>query len=96
MPVIEVLNCTAEAKEMLEVWRKSYNDTRQKIEDSGRGQRWEFDKRRLFNASDYMAFVCKDLHDVATVHFYTSQFLVCTDFCFFRLFIISRIFLGLS
>lgn len=69
----EVLNCTAKAKEMLEVWRQSYNDTRQKIEDSGRGQRWEFDKRRLFNASDYMAFVCKDLYDVATVHFHIYQ-----------------------
>lgn len=52
---------------MFETWKQAYMDTRQKIEDSGRGQRWEFDKRRLFDASDYMALVCKDLHNVVEV-----------------------------
>lgn len=52
---------------MLEMWKKAYMDTRQKIELSGKGQRWEFDKKRLFRESDYMASVCKNLHEVATV-----------------------------
>lgn len=67
MPVSDVLMYTIQAKEMLETWKNSYMETRQKIEDSGKGQRWEFDKRKLFTASDYMALVCKDLNDVAKV-----------------------------
>lgn len=50
---------------MLETWKDSYMETRQKIEDTGKGQRWEFDKKKLFAESDYMASVCKDLYDVA-------------------------------
>lgn len=52
---------------MLVMWKSSYMHTRQAIEDSGKGQRWEFDKKVLFSDSDYMALVCKDLYDVATV-----------------------------
>ncbi|XP_015836813.2 dynein axonemal heavy chain 10 [Tribolium castaneum] len=58
---------TQTAREMLEIWKTSYMETRQKIEESGKGQRWEFDKKKLFAESDYMATVCKDLYDVATV-----------------------------
>nr|XP_023024309.1 dynein heavy chain 10, axonemal [Leptinotarsa decemlineata] len=66
-PIDEVKSLTSVAREMLETWKSSYLHTRQKIEDSGKGQRWEFDKRKLFSASDYMAIVCKDLHEVATI-----------------------------
>ncbi|CAG9821168.1 unnamed protein product [Phaedon cochleariae] len=66
-PIHEVHGLTRSAKEMLEKWKSSYLQTRQKIEDSGKGQRWEFDKRKLFGASDYMAIVCKDLNEVAKI-----------------------------
>ncbi|CAH2003821.1 unnamed protein product, partial [Acanthoscelides obtectus] len=65
-----VQQMTQQAKEMLETWKSCYMETRQKIEDSGKGQRWEFDKKKLFAASDYMALVCNDLHSVATVMFH--------------------------
>ncbi|KAJ8934453.1 hypothetical protein NQ314_013327, partial [Rhamnusium bicolor] len=66
-PITEVQKLTSEAQEMLELWYSTYMDTRLKIEESGKASRWEFDKKRLFAASDYMASVCKDLHEVATV-----------------------------
>ncbi|KAJ8963302.1 hypothetical protein NQ318_018771 [Aromia moschata] len=69
-PITEVQRLTWDAKEMLELWKSSYMDVRQKIEDSGKGQRWEFDKNRLFTSSDYMASVCKDLHEVATIMYH--------------------------
>ncbi len=34
---------------------------REKIETSGRDQRWEFDKRRLFDRTNYMAMRCSDI-----------------------------------
>lgn len=40
---------------------------RKEIEENGKGKRWEFDKRKLFGESDYIASVCKNLHEVATV-----------------------------
>jgi dynein heavy chain len=66
-PIEHIKKLTQSAKEMLEIWKSSYMETRQKIEDSGKGQRWEFDKKKLFSESDYMATVCKDLYDVATI-----------------------------
>lgn len=58
---------TQEAKKMLLVWKESYFDVRAKIEASGRDQRWEFDRRRLFERTDYMASICQNLYDVAEV-----------------------------
>lgn len=66
-PITEVQKLTLDAETMLESWKTNYMETRQKIEDSGKGERWEFDRKRLFAASDYMATVCKDLYEVATV-----------------------------
>lgn len=66
-PVGYIQKVTQAAREMLEIWKSSYMETRQKIEDSGKGQRWEFDKKKLFERSDYMATVCKDLYEVAVI-----------------------------
>ncbi|XP_021370512.1 dynein heavy chain 10, axonemal-like isoform X1 [Mizuhopecten yessoensis] len=63
----EVKRKTQEAKKMLLVWKESYFDVRAKIEASGRDQRWEFDRRRLFERTDYMASICQNLYDVAEV-----------------------------
>lgn len=52
---------------MLELWKQAYLDVRKKIEQSGRDARWEFDRRRLFDRSDYIAQICSDIHNVAQV-----------------------------
>uniref|UniRef100_I3N0B0 Dynein axonemal heavy chain 10 n=1 Tax=Ictidomys tridecemlineatus TaxID=43179 RepID=I3N0B0_ICTTR len=58
---------TLEAKNTLKMWKKAYFDTRAKIEASGREARWEFDRKRLFEKTDYMASICQDLYDVLQV-----------------------------
>lgn len=52
---------------MLQMWRTCYMQTRAQIEASGKGQRWEFDKNKLFANSEYIAKVCGDLHEVSKV-----------------------------
>ena len=63
----EVKRRTQEAKKMLTTWKDSYFDVRAKIEASGRDQRWEFDRKKLFDRTDYMASICQNLCDVAQV-----------------------------
>ncbi|XP_023576433.1 dynein heavy chain 10, axonemal [Octodon degus] len=58
---------TLEAKNTLKLWKKAYFDTRAKIEASGREARWEFDRKRLFERTDYMASICQDLYDILQV-----------------------------
>lgn len=58
---------TSEAKKMLDLWKESYFDVRAKIEASGRDARWEFDRKKLFERTDYMASICQDLCNVAQV-----------------------------
>ena len=52
---------------MLQVWKDSYFEVRAKIEQSGRDQRWEFDRKKLFERTDYMSNICQDLYYVAQV-----------------------------
>ncbi|KAI8825885.1 dynein heavy chain and region D6 of dynein motor-domain-containing protein [Fimicolochytrium jonesii] len=56
-----------DAKELLESWRRTYFAVRERIEQSGRDQRWEFDRKRLFEQTDYMALRCADLFKIAEV-----------------------------
>ena len=58
---------TSEAKKTLNQWKETYFETRAKIEASGRDARWEFDRKRLFERTDYMATICEDIHEVAQV-----------------------------
>ncbi|XP_036076372.1 dynein heavy chain 10, axonemal isoform X2 [Rousettus aegyptiacus] len=58
---------TSEARDTLCMWKKAYFDTRAKIEASGREARWEFDRKRLFERTDYMATICQDLYDILQV-----------------------------
>ncbi|NXA37419.1 DYH10 protein, partial [Eudromia elegans] len=60
-------NKVMEAKSTLEEWKKSYFTVRAQIEASGREQRWEFDRKRLFEKTDYMASICQDLYDTLQV-----------------------------
>ena len=55
------------AKESLVTWKNSYFEVRARIEASGRDARWEFDRKRLFERTDYMAKICEDIHDIAQV-----------------------------
>ena len=52
---------------MLDLWKETYFEVRAKIEASGRDSRWEFDRKKLFERTDYMAAICQDLHNVAQV-----------------------------
>ncbi|XP_064889438.1 dynein axonemal heavy chain 10 isoform X2 [Columba livia] len=56
-----------DAKTTLEEWRKCYFAVRAQIEASGREQHWEFDRKRLFEKTDYMTSVCQDLYDILQV-----------------------------
>ena len=63
----EIKATAIEAKQTMETWKQAYLDVRKKIEQSGRDARWEFDRKKLFERSDYIAQVCSDIHDVAQV-----------------------------
>ncbi|XP_041853005.1 dynein heavy chain 10, axonemal [Melanotaenia boesemani] len=56
-----------DAKLALEQWKLSYFVARAEIEKSSRAARWEFDQKRLFEKTDYMASVCQDLCNVFQV-----------------------------
>ncbi|NXU80069.1 DYH10 protein, partial [Oreotrochilus melanogaster] len=58
---------TVDAKSTLEQWKKCYFAVRAQIEESEGEQHWEFDQKRLFEKTDYMASVCQDLYDVLQV-----------------------------
>ena len=58
---------TREATRCLHLWKQSYLDVRKKIETSGRDARWEFDRKRLFDRSDYMAQICEDIYSIVQV-----------------------------
>ena len=68
-PPMVVKKKTLDAKKSLTVWKQSYFEVRSKIEASGRDARWEFDRKRLFERTDYMAKICEDLYEVAQVIF---------------------------
>ncbi|KAI8814786.1 dynein heavy chain and region D6 of dynein motor-domain-containing protein [Cladochytrium replicatum] len=56
-----------EGKDLLETWSKTYFQVRERIEQSGRDQRWEFDRKKLFERTNYMASRCADIYEIAEV-----------------------------
>lgn len=66
-PIKEITKLAQETREMLKTWKECYLDTREKIEMSGKTNRWEFDKKKLFGESDYIILVCKDIENIADV-----------------------------
>lgn len=60
-----------DAKQVLDKWKSSYFEMRAEIEESDRDPRWEFDRKRLFERTDYMASVCQDLYNVLQVSVHT-------------------------
>ena len=69
----EIKAKASEAQKVLESWQQSYLDVRKKIEQSGRDARWEFDRKKLFERSDYIAQICSDIYSVAQVARQTSK-----------------------
>lgn len=63
----EVKNMTNAAQHSLELWRESYYNMRKEIESNNRDPRWEFDKKKLFEKTDYIARICGDLYKIAQV-----------------------------
>ncbi|KAJ3336288.1 Dynein heavy chain 10, axonemal, partial [Gonapodya sp. JEL0774] len=57
----------SDAKALLEAWSTTYFQVRERIEQSGRDQRWEFDRRKLFEQTNYMALRCADLGQICEV-----------------------------
>ncbi|KAJ3097104.1 Dynein heavy chain 10, axonemal [Phlyctochytrium planicorne] len=56
-----------DARELLDAWSKTYFQVRERIEQSGRDQRWEFDRKKLFEQTNYMSLRCGDLLEIADV-----------------------------
>ncbi|KAH8057483.1 dynein light chain binding protein [Aureococcus anophagefferens] len=56
-----------EAQTVLNSWESTYMSVRQRIEESGTHIRWEFDRKRLFELTKYMAHALRHLFEVATV-----------------------------
>lgn len=52
-----------DGKHVLDQWKACYFEVRARIEISGRDPRWEFDRKKLFEKTDYMASICQDLYD---------------------------------
>ncbi|MBN3296580.1 DYH10 protein, partial [Amia calva] len=56
-----------DGKKILDRWKASYFEVRAKIETSGKDPRWEFDRKKLFEKTDYMASICQDLYDILQI-----------------------------
>ncbi|XP_012151823.2 dynein heavy chain at 89D [Megachile rotundata] len=67
LPLEEIIERTACASTMMKRWKLSYLEYRKEIEESGKGNRWEFDQKQLFHGTEYIASVCDGLNEVANV-----------------------------
>jgi len=80
----EIEDKVQQSKVLLESWRTSYMDTRERIEEMGTSQRrWEFDRVLLFEKTDYMAQICVNLLEVINSvndfkHFFSPDLLAIT------------------
>lgn len=66
-PPLAIKKKAQDAKESLVMWKQTYFEVRARIEASGRDARWEFDRKRLFERTDYMSKICEDINDIAQV-----------------------------
>ena len=64
MPPQQAMALIRSAREVLNTWHTEYSKTRQRIEESG-SARWEFNRSKLFDLTDYMSSVCGHLLEVA-------------------------------
>ena len=66
--ISQIKQKASEAREVLRTWSQSYLDVRKKIEQSGRDARWEFDRKKLFERTEYVSQICSDIYNVAQVN----------------------------
>lgn len=66
-PVQQALDLIDKARAVLEQWQEIYMQVREKIEVSGRGARWEFDRKKLFERTNYIAHILGDLRHMVLV-----------------------------
>ncbi|XP_067133160.1 dynein axonemal heavy chain 10-like, partial [Centruroides vittatus] len=64
MPYKEAQDVTFLAYSLLDNWKKSYLKVRANIETFEQIPRWEFDRARLFEKTDYIAYICQDLNRI--------------------------------
>lgn len=72
---VRTLQTIEQAKLVLAMWFSTYMSVRERIETSGTDHRWEFDRKRLFEQTNYMAKVCDHLLGVVTVLIQFNEFL---------------------
>ncbi|KAL0979348.1 hypothetical protein UPYG_G00183960 [Umbra pygmaea] len=53
-----------DSQKVLDLWKACYFEVRARIETTDRDPRWEFDRKKLFEKTDYMASVCQDLYEI--------------------------------
>jgi dynein heavy chain len=61
IPPAQAKQLLLDAKDLLETWSKCYFEVRERLEQSGRDRRWEFDRKKLFEQTNYMAMRCGDV-----------------------------------
>ncbi|KAL8274185.1 hypothetical protein Esti_001870 [Eimeria stiedai] len=61
----ESITVLQRSRELLEAWKSEYFNMRTLLEESVCNRRWEFDRRKLFQRTDYVASVCLRLEEVA-------------------------------
>eukprot|EP00924_Labyrinthula_sp_SR-Ha-C_P003608 maker-scaffold_3-augustus-gene-0.0-mRNA-1 protein AED:0.02 eAED:0.02 QI:0/0/0/1/0.5/0/3/0/4475 len=70
----QVLGTIDSAKHLLLRWEENYLLIRQEIEESGKNQRWEFDRKLLFLESRYLCTICCDLTELFGTIFQFRRF----------------------
>lgn len=52
---------------LLQMWKDCYMKTRDKIELTGKGARWEFDRSKLFPKTDYCVVISQHLSEISVL-----------------------------
>ena len=63
----DVKRRAVDAKQMMDLWKSTYLEMRARIEAAGCDARWEFDRKKLFENTEFIASVCQDIANVAQV-----------------------------
>ncbi|CDJ60958.1 hypothetical protein EMWEY_00008520 [Eimeria maxima] len=53
-----------QSRALLETWKAQYFNMRSRLEESECNRRWEFDRRKLFRTTDYMASICSKFEEI--------------------------------
>ena len=61
----DIIRTIQKGKDVLDIWYSAYMSVRTKIEESGTDRRWEFNRNKLFDHTQYMSKICENLLDVA-------------------------------